>query len=234
MQKNPPFEKWKTSEDKTRLARKALLTLSPPLQARLCEGLAAQDKAWFDARLNTLEMDGATRAAILKEVLQDAPALRPPQSERVVARCFRRKVNTLRCIGRGAVRSAFDELVPGALAAASEASGGGGLAAGGAGELTPAAIIAQTRAAKLQRRAARRAPKEAKAATAADVAAPAEALAAQGGAPMECQALGGPAAAPIVHAGGAPMECQPLGGLAAAAPSVRHAGATPMESQPLG
>mmetsp|Transcript_61241 Transcript_61241/g.169505 ORF Transcript_61241/g.169505 Transcript_61241/m.169505 type:complete len:272 (-) Transcript_61241:25-840(-) len=154
MQKNPPYEKWKAgTQGKEDIARKTLGALSASLQGKLCAGLCAEDKSWFDATLNSLEMDEATRAVILKEVLRDAPALRPPESDRVVARCFRRKVNALRCIGRGVLLSVMHNLRPGVVAGEAEGKDG---ERGPVPGLSASEVIARARAAKLQRRAARR------------------------------------------------------------------------------
>merc|ERR1711924_225444 len=71
--------------------------------------------------LNALSLDDGTRKNLLADVLKEAPALTPSQADKLMTRCFRRKVNTLRCLGQAVLLKILDEVVPGAARAAADA-----------------------------------------------------------------------------------------------------------------
>lgn len=121
MLKNPRYENLK-AENKKEIGRKAIRTLSRELQESLCRDLSVDDKSRFDKALNALKLDDKTRASLLAEVRDESPGLRPAQAEKLVARCFRRKVNTLRCLGQRVLLTVLDEVLPGAAKAALEAA----------------------------------------------------------------------------------------------------------------
>jgi len=150
MQKNPPYQQWKDKKEVKRrdIGRKALQTLSPALQDLLLQGLVAADKSRFDGALNSLAVDEPTRGVLLAEIKKEAPTLTAPQAETLVKRCFRRKVNTLRCLGQTVLLEVLDEVRPGASKAAGEAL-----------PLSARPSKEQTAADKVARRAARRAEK---------------------------------------------------------------------------
>lgn len=113
MLKNPSYEKWKPPGAKIAIARKALSTLSKNLQEQLCCGLRVKDKTCFDVALNRLSMDDRTRDDLVQEVKRDAPLIKAVDATHLATRCFRRKVNTLRSIGKKVLVSLLDELCPG-------------------------------------------------------------------------------------------------------------------------
>eukprot|EP00747_Dinoflagellata_sp_TGD_P190452 gnl/TRDRNA2_/TRDRNA2_52257_c0_seq2.p2 gnl/TRDRNA2_/TRDRNA2_52257_c0~~gnl/TRDRNA2_/TRDRNA2_52257_c0_seq2.p2 ORF type:complete len:196 (-),score=40.84 gnl/TRDRNA2_/TRDRNA2_52257_c0_seq2:132-719(-) len=126
MLKNPPYQQWK---DKMGIGRKSLKTLSPAVQAKLASGLAVPAKSRFDDALNALRLDEATREAVVSELRREVPALSTDKAAELVSRCFRRKVNTLRCLGQQILLGILDEVLPGAAKAAVEAAGGSAAAA---------------------------------------------------------------------------------------------------------
>merc|ERR1712023_265018 len=112
--------KWK--EDKQEIGRKTIKALSRPLQELLSKGLSEGDKTRFDKALNALELDEATKTTLLAEVRKEAPGLAASQAEKLMKRCFRRKVNTLRCLGQATLIKIVEEVVPGTAKAAEEAA----------------------------------------------------------------------------------------------------------------
>mmetsp|Transcript_114901 Transcript_114901/g.245311 ORF Transcript_114901/g.245311 Transcript_114901/m.245311 type:complete len:220 (+) Transcript_114901:133-792(+) len=132
MHKNPPYEKWKDKAgvEKAKIGREAIQSLSRELQETLSQGLSVANKSRFDSALNALKLDDATKSNLLKDLSKDAPALPAPQAEKLVKRCFRRKVNTLRCLGQQVLLTVLDEVLPGVALAAAEAAGAAAAAAG--------------------------------------------------------------------------------------------------------
>mmetsp|Transcript_29522 Transcript_29522/g.68726 ORF Transcript_29522/g.68726 Transcript_29522/m.68726 type:complete len:160 (-) Transcript_29522:153-632(-) len=117
MHKNPPYQQWKDRQDKSDIGRKAFQTLSPALQATLQAGLLdgpEKSQTRFDDALNALKLDIPTRDALLRDLKKESPALAPAQAEQLIVRCFRRKVNTLRCLGQKVLRSLLSEAFPSA------------------------------------------------------------------------------------------------------------------------
>jgi len=113
MKKHPPFD---AKRDRLELARKALQTLSVDLQGSLAQRLATGDRLRFGRALNSLKLDDATRNALILNVKREMPALKQP--ELLTRRCFRRQVNSLRCLGESATLSVLDEVLPGTSRAA--------------------------------------------------------------------------------------------------------------------
>lgn len=113
MKKHPPFD---AKRDRSELARKVLQTLSVDLQSSLAQRLATGDRLRFGRALNSLKLDDATRNALILNVKREMPALKQP--ELLTRRCFRRQVNSLRCLGESATLSVLDEVLPGTSRAA--------------------------------------------------------------------------------------------------------------------
>lgn len=157
MQKHPPIQKWKDSKDaKLEMARKTIISLSASLQEQLCKGIGADCKGIatdFDNTLNKLSLDEITRQSISKDLKKESPNVHASGLDTLIGRAFRRRKNTLRCLGRKVTMQLLRELFPDWFPAPSKAD-------------TPTAGD-KKRQAKMQRRAAGKKKKaEAKAAAA--------------------------------------------------------------------
>jgi len=88
--------------------RKVVQCFSPELQTALACGVSASSKGSFDGTLNNLKIDSATSKRITKELLI-RPGIDAAQQEKMIAKCFKGKVNSLRSIGVQTLRAVLQE-----------------------------------------------------------------------------------------------------------------------------
>mmetsp|Transcript_35342 Transcript_35342/g.53128 ORF Transcript_35342/g.53128 Transcript_35342/m.53128 type:complete len:215 (+) Transcript_35342:6-650(+) len=110
MQKHPPYQDWKPAAERLKIARKVLAFFSDVALDQLCADAGIVGGKCIDGALNSLWLDAETSAKLLKEVRKESPCLKVAQGQCLLMRCFRRKVNALRCIGHRTLRPLLEEI----------------------------------------------------------------------------------------------------------------------------
>eukprot|EP00931_Biecheleriopsis_adriatica_P120967 TRINITY_DN96054_c0_g1_i1.p1 TRINITY_DN96054_c0_g1~~TRINITY_DN96054_c0_g1_i1.p1 ORF type:complete len:197 (-),score=45.09 TRINITY_DN96054_c0_g1_i1:76-666(-) len=107
-------------DDRTEIGRRTLRAFSPSLLQRLADAICRGQRSRFDTALTTLSLDEDTRANILNELPESTRKAKATHADAFMDKAFRKKVNTLRCLGQATFVMLLDELVPGVAQKASD------------------------------------------------------------------------------------------------------------------